>query len=331
MITALLLVFATTLIAQSPPAAAAPSRNGQPEKAVLIIGLVLDQSAAPIPEALVTLRDRGGSTPIAATRTDQNGNFTFSSVPLDHYDLQLESPGFQRLVVFVDARKDPSVGTLVLKVTPTDGVPTIVYAAPAPLLTFPAPQTLDGRDDSAARSARSPSSPDQPSEPSLCDIVQAPELFAGKMVSIRARVLISFEDFEVSAAACHPKKIDSVWLEYGSGPKHQPTIWCCGDLTPRDPMRLVQSSEFRKFHRYLTAQAKERGCYGGECPLYRVTATLTGRFDAVPTETCPDGRSQCPKEGGFGHFGLSSARLVIRSVSNVVAEPVDPSVYQNRK
>jgi hypothetical protein len=121
-------------------------------------------------------------------------------------------------------------------------------------------------------------------------------------------VQIAFEDFELSAETCEGGKIDGIWLEYGRGPKKQPTIWCCGDLTPRDPLVLVQDNEFRRFHRLLTAK-KRAG---------RITATLAGRFDSVETEPCPgDSKARCCGFGNFGHFGMACGRLVIQRVSDV--------------
>ena len=83
---------------------------------------------------------------------------------------------------------------------------------------------------------------------------------------------------------------------------------------------MVQNQDFKRFHRYTTAQRK--GCRENNCNLYDVTATITGRFDSVPTTLCPDQKHQCPAGNyGFGHMGFASARLVIQSVSEVVARP----------
>ncbi len=82
-------------------------------------------------------------------------------------------------------------------------------------------------------------------------------------------------------------------------------------------MELVQNRDFRNFHRLLTAQRRAKGCYEGQCYLYDVTATITGRLDAVTADTRQNGRRLC---NGFGHFGLYCTRLVIQEVSNIVAE-----------
>jgi len=146
----------------------------------------------------------------------------------------------------------------------------------------------------------------------VCEVLQHPQNFNGKMISIRTRIRIAFEDFKVDVPSCPKKVIDEIWLEYGKGPKTQPTTWCCGDLTPRDPLVLIQDSAFRKFDSYLRAVRKGK-------PLYTVSATVSGRFDTVPTATCPDGFHQCPRDGGFGHLGAFASRLVIHSVSQVSA------------
>jgi hypothetical protein len=165
---------------------------------------------------------------------------------------------------------------------------------------------------------------DGPVPATLCELVKQPERFDGKIVGVRGLVKFGFEVFALSADDCDGRKLDGVWLEYGKGPKKQPTIWCCGDLTPRDEPALWKNADFRAFHRYLVAQKRTKGCYEGECLLYSVTATLTGRFEAVKTEPCPgDRESHCCPGGGFGHLGFFCGRLVIQSVSDVVAKPVD--------
>jgi hypothetical protein len=162
---------------------------------------------------------------------------------------------------------------------------------------------------------------DQPIQTTVCELVKSPASFNGKIITLRGPVQIAFEDFGLSASDCTEKKIDYLWLEYGRGPKRQPTTWCCGDMVPRDRLALVQNAEFYRFHHYLTSQKKAKACY--DCYLYRVTATLTGRFDAVE----PQPRALC----GFGHLGTACGRLVIGTVSDVVADPVDPSTLGRKK
>ncbi|MGO9240750.1 MAG: hypothetical protein ACLQBJ_08060 [Bryobacteraceae bacterium] len=167
---------------------------------------------------------------------------------------------------------------------------------------------------------------DEPIGTTPCEMVKTPERFNGKIISVRGRVLIAFEDFRLDTSHCDGSRVENVWLEYGRGPKHQPTTWCCGDMVPRDPLRVVQNDDFKKFHRYLKAQSNAKGCHEGECYLYEVAATITGRLDTAPTGPCPHGVHQCCPKGGFGHFGMSCGRLVIQSVSDVVAKSTERGV-----
>jgi|SRR5579862_610596 len=168
---------------------------------------------------------------------------------------------------------------------------------------------------------------DEPIKTTLCELVKDAARFGGKMVEIRGRVLIAFEEFTLDTTKCDVNTIGDVWLEYGRGPKRQPTTWCCGDMIPQDRLVVVQNPECRRFHNYLTAQYRIKGCYYSECHRYDVTATMTGRFDAAEARTCPDGKSRCCYNE-FGHLGFCCGRLVIQSVSDVIAEPIDRSVYE---
>jgi len=175
------------------------------------------------------------------------------------------------------------------------------------------------------------SSRNEPIKTTVCELATAPERFNGKIVAVRGPIQIAFENFTFSLSECESRKVDDVWLEYGRGPKRQPTTWCCGDMVPRDSLILVQDNEFRRFHRYLTTEKKEKDCYN--CYLFNVTATLTGRFDAIETQPCPgDAKGHCCGfGGGFGHFGVSCARLVIHRVTGVVAKEVDPYRYMKSR
>ncbi len=153
---------------------------------------------------------------------------------------------------------------------------------------------------------------------SVCGILANPMAYDGRLVRARARVWIGFEDFTLRCEGSAAGQ-DYLWLEYGSGVKYQPTVWCCGDLTPRDPLKLVQDADFKRFHQLLTAQVKRRGCY--DCYLYEITATLTGRVDVAPQQRDANGRSHCVG-GGFGHFGFVCVRMVIASVRDVEAVDV---------
>jgi hypothetical protein len=146
---------------------------------------------------------------------------------------------------------------------------------------------------------------DEVTDATVCQIASHPLDYDGKLVRVRGRILIAFEQFELSATECKLATPEMIWLEYGRGPKRQPIIWCCGDLASHDPIAVVQDANFKTFDRYLTAKTK-----------YEVTATLTGRLD---TAARADGSGPC---GGYGHLGIACSRLVIQSVADVVAKDV---------
>jgi hypothetical protein len=146
----------------------------------------------------------------------------------------------------------------------------------------------------------------------VCQLMANPDAFDGKMITVRVAIAIGFEDFEMVASQCRRRAANGIWLEYARGPKHQPTTWCCGEIRSHDPIALKMDHNFHELDRYLRATRKQE-------PEYDVTVTLSGRFDSAPAVLCPDGKSLCAKEGGFGHFGVYTSRLVIESVADVSA------------
>ena len=85
-----------------------------------------------------------------------------------------------------------------------------------------------------------------------------PGQFNSQLVAFRARILIAFEDFEVYIPDCAQKSIDAIWLEYGRGPKNQPTIWCCGDLRSKDQLRVKMNRDFASFDHHLKARKHDQ-------------------------------------------------------------------------
>lgn len=145
----------------------------------------------------------------------------------------------------------------------------------------------------------------------VCQLMANPEQYDGKLITVRVKIDIGFEYFEMEASHCKGLAANPIWLEYARGLK-QPTTWCCGDTRSRDPLAIKKDKSFREFDRYLRAN------HNGHA-VYHVTATLSGRFDSAPAALCPDAKHLCPKDGGFGHFGGYAARMVIESASDVSA------------
>jgi len=268
-------------------------------KNIRVAGRVVKSSGDPIADAVVTIENSGNV--VATAHADRAGNFAFASIPPNRYDLVISAHNFWPVTRSLDTSggSNADIGIVQLQVKSFIAV-----------LHPPQTGELENVFGPPQR---------------LCELVADPSSFNGAVVTVRAKVHVAFEDFELPAKACEGK-IDGVWLEYGRGPKKQPAIWCCGDTTPRETgITLDQNAEFKRFHHYVTARFRGKSCYQGECPAYDVTATLTGRFDAVQTAICRDGKSQCPQQGGFGHLGQFPARIVIQSISDVSAVPISPS------
>ena len=264
---------------------------------VRISGRVTYSNGAVVPDATVMVLPDDRSEPSLTVRTDQNGVYAAFVKP-GQFELRVIVPGFEgatkRVLATGRAVKAPPITLSVAGPCGASAVPVALRAS---------------NDDSKLLT------------PSVCDLAKEPGRFNGKIVSVRGHILIAFEDFELDHAHCGEDRITDVWLEYGRGPKRQPTIWCCGDITPDDPLRVMQDAAFTSFNHYLSDRFRTTDCLGGVCSPYDVTATLTGRFDTQAAE-CSDGKSHCPVGGAFGHLGFFCSRLVIESVSDVVAKPV---------
>ncbi len=152
-----------------------------------------------------------------------------------------------------------------------------------------------------------------------------------KLVRVRGRVSIAFEEFSLDSTECGASASvpgsTPVWLNYG-GDEGAPTVYCCGDHSrkPGDlpeyqgkPIPLFRDDQLVEFSRRITAQRLVRPdgltCHGRECYFYDVTVTITGHFLAV----------QKTKEGGwvgYGHLGCCHS-LFIEKVSDVEARRTD--------
>ncbi len=77
-----------------------------------LVGSVADATGAVIPGASVQLFLPGSRTPVVATATTSDGLFNIAAVRPDFYDLAVESPGFQR-VVLPRVKVDPGRDTVV--------------------------------------------------------------------------------------------------------------------------------------------------------------------------------------------------------------------------
>lgn len=169
----------------------------------------------------------------------------------------------------------------------------------------------------------------------VCDILKDPASFNGKIVRIKGTVSSGLDEFIIRGEDCH-HTIDSIWLAYPEGTKAksgplaivqmQPAKNFTGTVTAanRTPVTLDKSKDFKQFDSLLAAPYKSSAlCLG--CAKNQVSATLTGRLDAVPADLTRDTKGKIVSFAGFGNLNMWSARLVLQSVADVVPHEVDYS------
>jgi hypothetical protein len=172
----------------------------------------------------------------------------------------------------------------------------------------------------------------------VCDILNNPVSFNGKIVRIKGTVAAGFDQFVVKGADCGLNVNKNIWLSYPEGIKAkagpaaivqvQPARNFAGDVpaVQRTPVTLDKNSkDFKLFDSQLATPYKKGGmCLG--CNKFEVTATLVGRLDAVEKAGVQrDKAGKIVGFGGFGHMNTYAARLVLQEVSDVTSKEIDYS------
>jgi hypothetical protein len=153
---------------------------------------------------------------------------------------------------------------------------------------------------------------------SACDLMNDPTKYSEQVVRVRAGVSMGYEDFTLVASDC-PQGTRPIWLAYG-GDEPTPITSTVNDQdrVPGSvlkvngrPVTLERNAALELFKKRLAAQrigrSDDLGCR--DCPLYEVTATLTGVFFAVPPH----------RDGGYGHLGCCHL-LAIQQIADVDAQ-----------
>lgn len=157
-----------------------------------------------------------------------------------------------------------------------------------------------------------------PRETTICELVKDPARFNGRTVRVRGTVFLGRESSVLLDKTCSAQ----VWL---AGPYTTYLVLGITPLPNERPVKVENESEYRKLARYLSKEYRPKdGSRCLSCPLYEVTLTVNGRFDHVS-----DGEFDA--KGGFGHLNAYQSQLSIRSVSEVVAKPIDTSGYEGHK
>jgi YfiR/HmsC-like len=150
--------------------------------------------------------------------------------------------------------------------------------------------------------------PSAPVKTTLCELGATPEKFANKVVEVRAVVQTGFQTSLLRDDTC------SVF------------IWLSGIDSTKDTLQSVdvalrKDREYQKLLEYLDKKYKPKdGSICARCPLYKVTATVVGRFEHVrPGEPNPKG-GRAP--GRFGYLNSYDSQVGLQGVSNVAAETI---------
>jgi hypothetical protein len=168
----------------------------------------------------------------------------------------------------------------------------------------------------------------------VCDVLQNPANYNGKIVRIKGTVAAGLDRFAIEGAGCG-QRINDIWLSYPEGTKAKSGPVAIVELAPahnyalpldtaqRTPVTLDKSKDFKEFDSLLTAQFKENSmCLA--CGKNKVTATLVGRIDSVGgAGWTRDKDNKVVSWSGFGNLNAYTARMVLQSVSDVAAQPID--------
>jgi hypothetical protein len=169
----------------------------------------------------------------------------------------------------------------------------------------------------------------------LCDILARPMDFNGRIVRVTGTVVAGFDEFMMRDTNCN-KSVNALWVDYPTGTKAKsgPAAVITLQLAKNSPgqassvsatpVTLDTGGDFNKFDSILSASVKTPGqCLG--CVRSTVTATLTGRLDAVDSVSLEKAGSMFTAVKGFGNLARYPARLVIQSVTNVSENDIDYS------
>jgi hypothetical protein len=150
-----------------------------------------------------------------------------------------------------------------------------------------------------------------------CNLARSPKAFDGKLVRVRGRLSVHFEDFSLDIPNCDTDQ--AIWLTFGGDvPGIVPSTF--NDMVRRPDSDMIvhgisygikKDVNFRKLYASIAARH-------GDKPDYRVTATLTGMFLAGEEFRNPKG--DVIGFGGYGHLGCC-ALLVISQVEDVKSVP----------
>ncbi len=172
----------------------------------------------------------------------------------------------------------------------------------------------------------------QTTDAKVCDIINHPAKYDGKVVRISGLIETNFDSFIMRGDTCS----SVLWLSYPAGTKAksgpaalltlQPAANAAfAPLKQRPAVTLEHNKDFDTFDMLLSQKPKTPGiCIG--CVKNDVTATLVGRIDGTDNPGLQkDSSGKITALDGFGNMSLYPARMVIQSVSDVAPKEIDYS------
>lgn len=186
-----------------------------------------------------------------------------------------------------------------------------------------------------------------PIDTTLCELKQAPEEFNGKMIRVRATIVSGFEVGGLNDKSCdafllldvdgfrdlEKRAGEFAFIRSPSEADHPKRLkWRRLRMpSPVEPTHDASYGRYRTYQRQRFIGEDGGACF--RCPLFELTATVVGRFDWLEQLFVAYRENQNDKPSvygvGFGHLNASRTRLVWQSVSDVVATPIDPAIYQS--
>jgi hypothetical protein len=196
-----------------------------------------------------------------------------------------------------------------------------------------------------------------PIRTTVCELMKEPAKFNGKIVQVRGHITSGFEKSFLFDEGCDGR----IWFSWRHGTfvsseDEGVVAWAFikseSDLRhpdrlkwqpfqPPRPVALEENDSVKALEKYLTEfygpkpGEMEVSCPPMACPAFAVTATVTGRFDYDPHQLRAI-RGKNPGElastrGGFGHLNMFESQFVLGSVADVVAKPIDRSIYDRKR
>ena len=211
---------------------------------------------------------------------------------------------------------------------------------------------------------------DEPIKTTLCEIVKEPEHFNFTMVQFRAKIHAGFETSWLSDGSCSVYFTYGSDA-FTKGHEGQEYAFVPVVRDPQNPSRLVpdphleftfdplnplsprwtlhwkpvgtppwvtlrRDAAFEKMEKYIGERVEYRNgksCF--YCSAYEVSATVVGRFDHMESPMVAFGSIETGMVTyqlvGFGHLNAALSQVVLKSVSDVVVKPIDPSVYEKER